>query len=213
MEARSALLEQRQQEERGHRHEQQRGDAPGPAVAAVLVAAAVLHEHAERAGPAHAVGAFLLVPQPAAVAHRAEVAVHFLDDLSAHLRPGACRQVVLDAHVAVHEVGRDVVERVGAVRVVGRVAAPAVDGPAFVHKHQREENNSYEGHLRTAGGGHRSGAEQIRGKVSQQQTTASPVQRSSAKRSKRVQRSYVVHRLHSVYVQGESTRPLCTTRK
>lgn len=168
-----ALLEQRQQEQRGHHHEQGR-DAPGPAVAAVLVAAAVLHEHAERAGPAHAAGAFLLVPQPAAVAHRAEVAVHFLDDLSADLRPGACRQVVLDTHVAVHEVGCDVVEWVGAVWVVGRVAAPAVDGPAFVHKHQREENNSYEGHLRTAGGGHRCGAEQIHGKVSQQ-TTESPV--------------------------------------
>lgn len=176
MEVRGALLEQRQQEERGHRHEQQGGDAPGGhAVAAVLVAAAVLHEHAERAGAAHAIGAFLLVPQPAAVPHRAEVAVHFLDDLSAHLRPGARGKMVLDAHVAVHEVGCNVVERVGAVWVVGRVAAPAVDGPAFVHKHQREENNSYEGHLRTAGGGHRcGGAQQSHAKVSQQ-TTESPV--------------------------------------
>lgn len=151
-----ALLEQAQQKQRRCHHEQ-RGDGrrPAGAVAAVLVAAAVLHEHAEGAGSAHALGAFLVAFEPSAVAHSAKVAVHFLDDLSAHLRPGTRRKVFLDAHVTVDEIRGDVVERVGAVGVVGRVAAPAIDGPAFVHKHQREENNSYEGYLRTAGDGHR----------------------------------------------------------
>lgn len=154
----AALLEQAQQEQRRRHHEQRGGGRrPTGAVAAVLVAAAVLHEHAEGAGSAHALGALLLVFEPSAVAHSAEVAVHFLNDLSAHLRPGTRRKVILDAHVAVDEIRGDVVERVGAVGVVGRVAAPTIDGPAFVHKHQREENNSYEGYLRTAGDGHRCG--------------------------------------------------------
>lgn len=154
----AALLEQAQQEQRRRHHEQRGGGRrPTGAVAAVLVAAAVLHEHAEGAGSAHALGALLLVLEPSAVAHSAEVAVHFLNDLSAHLRPGTRRKVILDAHVAVDEIRGDVVERVGAVGVVGRVAAPTIDGPAFVHKHQREENNSYEGYLRTAGDGHRCG--------------------------------------------------------
>lgn len=157
MRGRRALLEKAQQKQRRCHHKQRgHGRRPAGAVAAVLVAAAVLHEHAEGAGSAHALRAFLVAFEPSAVTHSAKVAVHFLHNLSAHLRPGTRRKVFLDAHVTVHEIRGDVVERVGAVGVVGRVAAPAIDGPAFVHKHQREENNSYEGYLRTAGDGHRS---------------------------------------------------------
>lgn len=153
-----SLLEQAQQEQRRYHHEQRGGGRrPAGAVAAVLVAAAVLHEHAEGAGSAHALGAFLVTFEPSAVAHSAKVAVHFLDDLPAYLSPGTRRKVFLDTHVTIDEIRGNVVERVGAVGIVGRVAAPAIDGPAFVHKHQREENNSYEGYLRTAGDGHRSG--------------------------------------------------------
>lgn len=96
-------------------------------VASVPVAATVLYDDVVGPGTPEAVGAFLLVAQPAASTHEAVFVADFLHDLPADggLLVGHVVKIPL---VAVGEGESLVLERVAAVAVVVRVALPALDG-------------------------------------------------------------------------------------
>lgn len=123
----SRLLDGKQQQCHGGSHECPRSERARVwrRVAAVPIAAAILDEDVECPGALEAVDPLFFAAQPTAASDETIVITNFLDDLSADAGP-LVRQMAEVPHVAVRESKSLVLEGVGAVTVIVRVAFPTL---------------------------------------------------------------------------------------